>query len=76
MINLKILKIAENSLNIGLKNKYTQKSKIKNKICGDKISIELILRKILLCLCDMKQNLVFFVRHQQVSCQMKLKRQK
>ena len=41
MINLKILKIAENSLNIGLKNKYTHRSKIKNKICGDKISIEL-----------------------------------
>ena len=59
MINLKILKIAENSLNIGLKNKYTHRSNIKNKICGDKISIELILRKILLCLCDMKQILYF-----------------
>ena len=33
MINLKILKIAENSLNIGLKNKYTHRSNIKNKIC-------------------------------------------
>ena len=58
MINLKILKIAENSLNIGLKNKYTHRSNIKNKICGDKISIELILRK----------NIIMSMRYETESC--------
>jgi len=45
MINPKIIKIASNSQYEGLKNVYTHKSSAKNKLCGDKISLELIANK-------------------------------
>ena len=45
MINPKIIKIASNSHYEGLKNIYTHKSSAKNKLCGDKISLELIANK-------------------------------
>ena len=45
MINPKIIKIASNSQYEGLKNIYTHKSSAKNKLCGDKISLELIANK-------------------------------
>jgi len=41
MINYKIIKIASNTKNLGLTNKYNFKSSLKNSLCGDKIKIEL-----------------------------------
>jgi len=45
MISSKIIKIASNNKYEGLKNIYTHKSSIKNKLCGDKISLELVANK-------------------------------
>ena len=42
MINPKIIQIAYNSKNSGLKNNFTHKSSLRNSLCGDKIKIELI----------------------------------
>ena len=45
MINPKIIKIASNTQYEGLKNIYTHKSSAKNRLCGDKISLELVANK-------------------------------
>ena len=45
MINPRIVKIASNTQYAGLKNIYTHKSSVKNKLCGDKISLELVANK-------------------------------
>ena len=45
MINSKIIKIASFTNNVGLKNKYTHKSSVKNSLCGDYIKIEFIADK-------------------------------
>ena len=42
MIISEIIKIASNTKNVGLKNKYNYKSSLKNSMCGDKIKLELI----------------------------------
>ena len=42
MITNEIIKIASNTSNVGLTNKYTFKSTQKNSMCGDIIKIELI----------------------------------
>ena len=42
MITNQIIKIASNTTNVGLTNKYTFKSVKKNPMCGDLIKIELI----------------------------------
>ena len=42
MITSEILKIASNTSNVGLTNKYTYKSIKKNSMCGDLIKIELV----------------------------------
>ena len=42
MINSKIIKIASRTDNVGLTNKFTHKSSIKNKLCGDFIKAEFI----------------------------------
>ena len=44
MINNEIIKIASNTQNVGLTNKFNFKSSIKNSLCGDKIKIELIVK--------------------------------
>ena len=44
MINLKILKIASDTKFMGLKDDYTHKTSAKNKSCGDKIKIEVIVK--------------------------------
>jgi nitrogen fixation NifU-like protein len=46
MINSKIIKIASFTNNVGLKNKYTHKSTVKNSLCGDQIKIEFIVNKL------------------------------
>ena len=45
MINPKIIKIVSNTQYEGLKNIYTHKSSAKNRLCGDKISLELVTNK-------------------------------
>ena len=45
MINKDIIKLASNTINVGLENKFTHKSTLKNNICGDKITLELIANK-------------------------------
>ena len=45
MINDNILKIALNTNNYGLKDIFTHKSILKNSKCGDKIHVELIVKK-------------------------------
>ena len=42
MITSEIIKIASNTSNVGLTNKYTYKSIKKNSMCGDLIKIELV----------------------------------
>ena len=45
MINKEIIKIATDTSNVGLKNKYSHKISLRNTICGDKITLELIANK-------------------------------
>ena len=45
MINNEILKLASNTTNVGLDNKYSHKISLKNTACGDKITLELIADK-------------------------------
>tara|TARA_B100001057_G_scaffold401331_1_gene412790 strand:+ start:385 stop:792 length:408 start_codon:yes stop_codon:yes gene_type:complete len=45
MINSKIIKIASITNNVGLRNKFTHKSSIKNSLCGDFIRTEFIADK-------------------------------
>ncbi len=42
MINSEILKLALNTTNVGLKNKYSHRISLKNSICGDRITLEII----------------------------------
>ena len=45
MINKDIIRLASNTSNVGLKNKYSHKISLKNSTCGDKITLELIANK-------------------------------
>ena len=45
MITSEIISIASNTSNVGLNNKYSDKISLKNKLCGDKITLELIVSK-------------------------------
>ena len=45
MISKEIIKIASNTSNVGLVNEYSHKISLKNKLCGDKITLELIVLK-------------------------------
>ena len=45
MINKEIIRIASNTSNVGLDNKYSHKISLKNRLCGDKITLELIVTK-------------------------------
>ena len=45
MITKEIIRIASNTSNVGLNNEYSHKISLKNKICGDKITLELIVKK-------------------------------
>ena len=45
MISKEIIKIASNTSNVGLNNQYSHKISLKNKLCGDKITLELIVSK-------------------------------
>jgi nitrogen fixation protein NifU and related proteins len=44
MITKEIIKIASNTKNVGLTSKYNFKSSLKNRICGDKIKLELTVK--------------------------------
>ena len=45
MITKEIIKIASNTSNVGLNNEYSHKISLKNRLCGDKITLELIVLK-------------------------------
>ena len=45
MISKEIIRIASNTSNVGLNNKYSHKISLKNKLCGDKITLELVVLK-------------------------------
>ena len=45
MISKEIIRIASKATNVGLKDKYSHKISLKNKLCGDKITLELIVLK-------------------------------
>ena len=45
MIDKSIINIAFNTKNYGLRNKTKNISTIKNKLCGDKITVELVINK-------------------------------
>ncbi len=45
MINKFIFSQALNTSNVGLKNIYSHKATLKNSLCGDKITLELIAKK-------------------------------
>ena len=45
MIDEKIIKLALNTKNVGLKNNYSHKISLKNSLCGDKITLEIIINK-------------------------------
>ena len=45
MIDEKIIKLASNTKNVGLKNHFTHKSSLKNSLCGDIITVEFIANK-------------------------------
>ena len=44
MISKDIIKLASSSNNFGLKNDYSHKTSLKNSLCGDKITLELIVK--------------------------------
>ncbi|MDA8771340.1 iron-sulfur cluster assembly scaffold protein [Candidatus Pelagibacter bacterium] len=44
MINSEIIKIALNTKNVGLTNKYNFKSNLKSSLCGDIIKLELVVK--------------------------------
>lgn len=46
MITSQIIKIASNTKNVGLTNKYDFKSSIKNSTCGDKINLQLTVKNL------------------------------
>ena len=45
MINKEIIKLASDTSNVGLRNKYSHRISLKNSTCGDKITLELIADK-------------------------------
>ena len=45
MITKEIINIASNASNVGLNNNYSHKISLKNKLCGDKITVELVVIK-------------------------------
>lgn len=58
MIDNKLLEIASNTKFYGLKNNYTYKTNLKNSICGDKISMEISLKK----------NIIKEIRYEAEAC--------
>ena len=42
MINEEIIKLASNTTNVGLRDKYSHKVSLKNSFCGDKITVEIV----------------------------------
>ncbi len=45
MISKEIIRIAASTSNVGLNNEYSHKITLKNKFCGDKITLELVVLK-------------------------------
>jgi len=58
MINREIIKLAACTDNVGLKNEYSHKTSLKNSLCGDRITIEILI----------KNTKVISVRYETESC--------
>ncbi|MFL2883191.1 MAG: iron-sulfur cluster assembly scaffold protein [Pelagibacteraceae bacterium] len=58
MIDTKIIKIASNTKNFGLRNVFTHRSSAKNSLCGDLIKIEVVA----------KNNKIKSMRYETESC--------
>ena len=58
MIHKEIIKLASNTLNVGLENRYSHKVSLKNTFCGDKITLEIVANK----------NKVSSTKYETVSC--------
>ena len=58
MIHKEIIKLASNTLNVGLENRYSHKVSLKNTFCGDKITLEIVANK----------NKVSSMKYETVSC--------
>ena len=55
MINKEIIRLASNTVNVGLKNKFSHKVTLKNTICGVRITLEIIINeKMKLCFISIK----------------------
>ena len=65
MIKKEIIKLASNTSNVGLKNKYSHKISLKNTTCGDQITLELIVDE-KNKLNEIRNCLVFIVKLRQV----------
>ena len=44
MISKEILRLAACTNNVGLKNRFSHKTSLKNSLCGDKITLELLIK--------------------------------
>ena len=44
MINKEIIRLAACNNNVGLKNEYSHKTSLKNSLCGDKITVEILIK--------------------------------
>ena len=60
MISKDIIKLASSSNNFGLKNDYSHKTSLKNMLCGDKITLELIVKNKKV-ISTLPQTLTFFL---------------
>ena len=58
MIDNSIIKLASNTDNVGLKNKYSHKISLKNTACGDRITLEIVANK----------NKIYSMKYELVSC--------
>ena len=73
MIDKELIKIASNTENFGLIDKYTHFSKLKNPICGDEMKIYLIVEKDKIAKFKYQYaNRAFSVKHQSAFYQEKL----
>ena len=66
MINTEIIKIASDTSNCGIKANSEHVATSKNKICGDKITVEIEISNNRIERMSYKQNLVYFVKPQLV----------
>ena len=63
-MDLQIIKIASENKNQKYLKNYTHRIKSKNSLCGDEITLSLLLKNEVIKKLVMNVSLVFFVKHQ------------